>query len=406
MSQQPIIIVGGGQAGLQVIDSLRRGGFDDGLVLIGDEATLPYQRPPLSKQYMSGEMADERLLFRPESYYEKQNVEVVLGTRVSEIDTVARTLKLDAETRGYSKLALTTGASVRRLPVPGAETDGVCYLRSLEDARAIRDKLTAGPQRVVAIGGGFIGLEIAAAARELGQTVTVVEALDRLMARVVAPLVSDYFVEMHRSRGVEVMLNAMVARIDAAADGTVIVVLADGREIPADIVIVGIGSLPHCELAEAAGLECDNGVVVDEFAQTSDPNIVAAGDCTMHKNLRFDRTHRLESVQNAVDQAKIAAATLLGQHKPYDTVPWFWSDQFDAKLQMAGTSADSERYIVRGSVAEGAFSAFYFRNDGLIGVDSINRPADHLVARKLLAAGIVVPDEMIADLDQNLKSLL
>jgi 3-phenylpropionate/trans-cinnamate dioxygenase ferredoxin reductase subunit len=406
MSEMPIIVVGAGQAGLQVVDSLRRGGHDGPLVLIGDEASLPYQRPPLSKQYMSSDMSDERLLFRPADYYAKNNVEVLLGAQVSEISTQAQSLTVDGKTLNYAKLALTTGASVRRLPVPGAEDDCVCYLRSIEDAQFIRAKLTGGPQRVVAIGGGFIGLEIAASARELGQSVTVIEAQDRLMARVVAPLVSDYCLELHRAHGVDVLLDAAVSRIGRAADGSAEVVLADERSIPADIIIVGIGSIPHSELAQAAGLDCDNGIVVDEFAQTSDLNIVAAGDCTMHKNARLDVCHRLESVQNAVDQAKIAAATLLGQSKPYEQIPWFWSDQFSAKLQMVGSSAGFDRTVLRGSLEDDAFSVFYFRDERLIGVDSINRPSDHVVSRKLLAAGSLVPDEIIADLDQNLKTLL
>lgn len=406
MSESPIIVVGAGQAGLQVVESLRRGGYEGPLVLIGNEQSLPYQRPPLSKQYMSENMSDERLLFRPADYYAKKHVELLLGAQVSHIDTQARTVIVDGQTRDYAKLALTTGASVRRIPVPGAELDGVCYLRSVADAHYIRTKLTTGPQRVVAIGGGFIGLEIAASARELGQSVTVIEAQDRLMARVVAPLVSDYCLNLHRSHGVEVLLNAAVAHIDSAADGSLAVVLADERSIPADLIIVGIGSVPHSELAEAAGLNCDNGIVVDEFAQTSDPNVVAAGDCTMHKNARLDVCHRLESVQNAVDQAKIAAASLLGNPKPYEQIPWFWSDQFEAKLQMVGTSAGFDRTVLRGSLPDGEFSVFYFHNDALIGVDSINRPSDHVVSRKLLAAGTSVPDAVIVDVEQNLKTLL
>lgn len=406
MSHRPIVVVGAGQAGLQLIDSLRRGGYDGDMTLIGDEASLPYQRPPLSKQYMSGDMADERLLFRPANYYTKHNIEVVRGKHVTQIDSAARTVTFDGETRKYHQLALTTGASVRRLPVPGADLDGIYYLRNLDDARLIRHALRLGPCRVVAIGGGFIGLELAAAARKLGQAVTVVEAQDRLMARVVAPLISNFYLELHRSHGVRVLLNAVVERIVRRADGSLVVVLADGSDVLADAIIVGIGSVPECALAESAGLECDNGIVVDEFAQTSDPSIVAAGDCTMHRNTRLDVRHRLESVQNAVDQAKIAAATLLGEPRPYEQIPWFWSDQFEAKLQMVGTSVDHDRHVMRGSIDVGAFSAFYFRGNELIGVDSINRPADHLVGRKLLACGTVVPDRMIADIDQKLQSLL
>ena len=406
MAESPIIVVGAGQAGLQVVESLRRGGYDGRLTLIGDEKFLPYQRPPLSKQYMSENMSDERLLFRPADYYAKKDVELVLGAQVSAIDTHARALVVGGQTRQYAKLAITTGASVRSIPVPGAELEGVCYLRSVEDAQYIRTQLSTGLQRVVAVGGGFIGLEIAASARELGHTVTVIEAQDRLMARVVAPLVSEYCCELHRSHGVEVLLDAAVSRIERSHDGSLAVVLADARSIPADLIVVGIGSIPHSELAQAAGLNCDNGIVVDEFAQTSDPNVVAAGDCTMYRNARLDISHRLESVQNAVDQAKIAAATLLGKPKPYEQIPWFWSDQFDAKLQMVGSSSGFDRTVLRGSLRDGEFSVFYFNDDVLIGVDSINRPSDHVISRKLLAAATIVPDEVIVDIEQNLKTLL
>ena len=406
MADSPIIVLGAGQAGLQVAASLRRGGYDGSLVLIGNEQSLPYQRPPLSKQYLSESMSEDRLFFRSSDYYVKKNIELVLGAQVSAIDTSARSLIVDGKTRPYGKLALTTGASVRQLFVPGSEHEGVCYLRSVDDAKYIRARLSVASQRVVAIGGGFIGLEVAGSARELGHSVTVIEAQDRLMARVVSPLVSEYFGEVHRSCGVDIVLNAAVNRIEHSVDGSLNVVLADMRTIPADLVVVGIGSSPRTELAEAAGLHCDNGLGVDEFAQTSDPYVVAAGDCTMHKNTRLGIFHRLESVQNAVDQAKIAATTMLGNLKPYDQVPWFWSDQLGAKLQMAGTSDGFDRTVMRGSLKDGEFSVFYFDDDVLIGVDSINRPADHVVSRKLLAAGTNVSDQIIVDLEQNLKTLL
>lgn len=406
MAEQPIIVVGAGQAGLQVADSLRRGGYAGPLTLIGDEASLPYQRPPLSKQFIGDDMAAERLLFRPADYYTKQSIEVITHATVEAIDVDAKSLRVNGEARGFSKLALTTGASVRQLPIPGAELPGVHYLRSLDDANTIRDHLRAGPGRVVAIGGGFIGLEIAASARQLGHDVTVVEALDRLMARAVSPFVSAYYADLHRSHGVDVLLKTAVTAIEAGSDRGLSIVLGDGQVLAADLVVVGIGSVPNTALAEAAGLSCSNGIIVDEFAKTSAPDIVAAGDCTFHRNIRYPSSYRLESVQNAVDQAKIAAATLLGEPKAYDQVPWFWSDQYDAKLQMAGTSVEHDRYVLRGDPTTGAFSAFYFQGDVLVGVDSVNRPADHLVSRKLLAFGTTVPDAMIADTEQNLKTLL
>jgi 3-phenylpropionate/trans-cinnamate dioxygenase ferredoxin reductase subunit len=406
MADDPIVVIGAGQAGLQIADSLRRGGYAGPLTLIGDEASLPYQRPPLSKQYIGDELAPERLLFRPADYYTKQSIEIITGVAVEAIESGQKSLSFGGETRRYAKLALATGASVRKLPVPGADLPGVRYLRSLDDAANIRRRLRAGPARVVAIGGGFIGLEIAASARQLGHDVTVVEALDRLMARAVSPFVSAYYADLHRQHGVDVLLGTTVTAIEAGADDSLGVVLGDGRILAADMVVVGIGSVPNTRLAEAAGLECANGIVVDEFARTSAPDIVAAGDCTFHRNVRYATSQRLESVQNAVDQAKVAAATLLGEAKAYDQVPWFWSDQYDAKLQMVGTSAAHDRYVLRGDPAAGSFSAFYFLGDALVGVDSVNRPADHLVSRKLLALGTVVPEEMITDTEQNLKTLL
>lgn len=406
MADEPIVIIGAGQAGLQVADSLRRGGYAGSLTLIGDEASLPYQRPPLSKQYIGEDMAAERLLFRPADYYTKQAIEVITGVAVESIDVASKSVSFGGESRRYAKLALTTGTSVRKLLVPGADLPGVHYLRSIDDAAEIRRRLQVGPSRVLAIGGGFIGLEIAASARQLGHDVAVVEALDRLMARAVSPFISAYYADLHRAHGVDVLLETAVTAIEAGTDGAITVALGDGSKLVADMVVVGIGSVPNTALAEAAGLRCSNGIVVDEFARTSETDIVAAGDCTFHRNVRYTAPHRLESVQNAVDQAKIAAATLLGESKAYDQVPWFWSDQYDAKLQMAGTSIAHERFVLRGDPADGAFSAFYFQGDALVGVDSVNRPADHLVSRKLLALGTAVPDDMIADTEQNLKTLL
>jgi len=406
MSDHPIVIVGAGQAGLQLADSVRRGGYDGELLLLGEEPNLPYQRPPLSKQYLTDELDEERLLFRPKNFYAKKNIDIRTNTAVDAINASEKLVTVGGATIPYSGLGLTTGASVRRLPIPGADGEGVVYLRTIEDARNIKSQLSLASRRVVAVGGGFIGLEIAAAARELGQSVTVVEAQERLMARVVAPQVSDYYLNLHADHGVDVVLNASVREIERLPDQGMSVALDDDRRIPADIVVVGIGSVPRTELADAAGLACENGIVVDEYAQTSDQNIVAAGDCTMHKNVRYDGSSRLESVQNAVDQAKIAAATLLGERKAYDQVPWFWSDQFEAKLQMVGTSMGHDRAVLRGSLEEHAFSNFYFQGEQLIGVDSVNRPGDHILSRKLIAAGVAVPEATITDIDGNLKALL
>lgn len=401
-----IVIVGAGQAGLQIAESLRRGAYEGRLVLIGDESFPPYQRPPLSKKYLADQMADERLYFRPLEQLEKQQIEFRPQTRVTALDREAREVVLaSGERLPYEGLALTTGTRVRPLPVPGADHPAVCYLRGLDDARRLRERLPAAA-RVLVVGGGFIGLEVAATARAAGKQVTVVEALDRLMARAVAPVVSDHFASLHRARGVEFRFGVGLASIAAQADGSFIASLADGSSIEADLLVAGIGVLPNQELAVAAGLECRSGIVVDEYARTSDPRIVAAGDCTWHINRRFAAAHRLESVQNAVDQGKIAAASLLGHSVPYQDLPWFWSDQYDVKLQMVGLSQDHDAALVRGEPASGAFSVFYFKTGALVGVDSINRPAEHMLARKLMQTGAVVPPEAAADPAFDLKTCL
>lgn len=383
----PYVVVGAGQAGLQVCDSLRRAGYAGPLVLVGDEPELPYQRPPLSKKYLTGDVEDARLLFRPANFFEKNAIETRLGVRVTVLDRERRALSLeDGTALPYARLALTTGTRVRPLPVPGAELDGVVYVRSLADGRTLRERL-ARAERLVVVGGGFIGLEVAAIGRTLGKRVVVVEALERLMARAVSPRVSDYYAALHREHGVDVRLGTGVAAVHAAG-AALEVETSDGQHLSADLVVAGIGVVPNVELAQAAGLECRNGIVVDVHARTSDPDIVAAGDCTMHFNGFLEREFRLESVQNAVDQAKVAALTLCGQDASYRQVPWFWSDQYDQKLQMAGIGMPHDEAVVRGEIGRDGFSVFYFRDGTLVGADSVNRPAEHMACRKLLDAGV------------------
>ncbi len=399
------VIIGAGQAGLQVAESLRKEGFTGEIVLFGDEASAPYQRPPLSKKYLLGEVTAERLLFRAPDHYARLSVDLRLSTHVEAIDPAARTLSLsDGSQLAWDRLALTTGARVRRLEVPGAEDPRVHVLRGLENAESLRRGLEQAA-RVVVIGGGFIGLEVAAIARKLGREVTVVEAQSRVLPRVVAPLVSAFFHELHSSHGVHILLDQQVATLIPSADA-LIVETGDGTRIPADLVVVGIGVLPNTELAEAAGLACEAGIMVDEFARTSHPAIVAAGDCTRHRNLLFAAPHRLESVQNAVDQAKVAAATMLDAPVPYAQVPWFWSDQYEVKLQMVGISAGHDSLVVRGVPGPDGFSVFYWSGERVIAVDSINKPAEHMAARKLIAAGGKCAREQLADTSLDLKTLI
>jgi len=382
----PIIIVGASQAGVQVAESLRQEGFDGPLLLIGDETHPPYQRPPLSKALLTGETTEDRLVLRGRDLLAKKNIELVTGARVEAIERAGRRVRLaDGRDLAYHGLALATGGRARALPIPGADLDGVVTLRTIEDSRRIAAGI-AQAACVAVVGGGFIGLEIAAAARKTGKSVVVFEALDRLLARSSAPFVSDFFLSLHGACGVDVRLGAQIAAIEGKNGRVAAVVTRDGASHPADLVVVGVGIVPNGELAQASGIACDRGIIVDDCSRTSDPAVAAAGDCTARR-MADGALLRLESVQNAIEQAKSAAAALLGKSRPFTAAPWFWSDQFDVRLQMAGLSAGHDRIAVRGSPAERKFSVFYFRGERLIAVDSVNRAPDHIAARRLLDAG-------------------
>jgi 3-phenylpropionate/trans-cinnamate dioxygenase ferredoxin reductase subunit len=401
----PIVIVGASHAGAQLADSLRREKWADGIVLIGDESELPYHRPPLSKEFLAGKIGEDRLPIRDASFFAERTIETRLGQRVAALDRAAREVVMeDGQRLAYAGLALVTGARPRRLGVPGEELEGVFVLRSVADVRAIRATLDTVATAVV-VGGGFIGLECAASLRDLGKQVTVLESRERLMPRVVPPLLSEFYMTLHAGHGVRIDCGASVTAI-LGKDGRVTgVVCGDDRVIAADLVIVGIGVVPNVELAETGGLACDNGIIVDEFARTSDPAIVAAGDCANQANRYFGGRIRLESVQNAMDQARTAAATLAGKRVPYDAVPWFWSDQYDVKLQMAGTSQGHTAHATRGDVGAHKFSVFYFRDGRLTGADSVNDPVHHMAVRKLLAKGTALTPEQAADPGVDLRTL-
>lgn len=403
---ETIVVVGAGHAAGQLCASLRSGGFEGEILLIGEEGYLPYQRPPLSKTYLAGELTEDRLLFRPEDFYGKNRISTRLGTRAVSIDRAERSLQLDdGDTVTYTGLALTTGARVRRLPLPGTDLAGVHYLRNIADVNRIRSGLDA-VRDIVVIGGGFIGLEVAAVCSKMGKNVTVLEMQDRLMPRVVSPTVSAFYRQAHERHGVRIVTAAQVSKLAGASGKLAGVHCAGGGEYAAQMAIVGIGVIPNTELAEAAGLQCDNGIVVDESARTTDAAIVAAGDCTYHPNALIGARLRLESVQNALDQAKTAAASLIGKQRPYRQIPWFWSDQYDLKLQMVGISAGYDREVVRGELSASQFSVFYFKDSRLIAVDSVNRPADHMLSRKLLGEGKGPTPEQTADTSFDLKALL
>ncbi len=407
-----IIIVGAGQAGAQTIISLRHGGFTGGITLIGEEKELPYQRPPLSKKFLSGEMPAERLYFRPEDFYKKENVTLKLARRLETIDRKAKTISLDnGETLAYDKLMLSVGARPRPLLVEGAQKANVFSVRSIGDIEAMRPYFTKG-KKLVIIGGGYIGLETAAIAQKMGLKTTVVEAMDRVLARVTDAQISEFYQNLHRAEGVDMRIGTGVEgfTFDGVVNG---VKLSDGTLIDVDLVVVGIGILPNVEVAEKAGLDIENGILVNENAQTSDLDIYAGGDCTQHPNNLLQKKLRLESVQNAIEQGKAAAAHILGTPKPYAEIPWFWSDQYDVKLQTVGLSGTHDTTILRGDSATRSFALFYLENDKLIAMDAINRPAEFMVAKKLIRASFadnyklnpakladetITPKQLMADL--------
>lgn len=397
MSDQHCVIIGGSHAAAQLIASLRQEGWSGAITLVSDEPMLPYHRPPLSKAFLCGDKSEQELLIRPQQFYDQERVDVLFNTRAMVIDRERKEVVLDSGTRlRYSKLVLATGARVRTLAIAGAALPGVFYLRQARDVLAIRHA-TASGKRAVIIGGGYIGLEAAASLRQMGMQVTVLEALPRLLQRVTAPEVSAFYARVHREQGVDVITDAAVQAIEGD-DGVEAVVLADGRRLAADVVIIGVGVLPASELAEQAGLKVDNGIVVDEFATTSDPDIFAIGDCSNHYNPVYDCWLRLESVQNATDQARTAAQALCGKMIPYRALPWFWSDQYDLKLQIAGLSQGYDRVVLRGSASAGrSFSAFYFRSGTLIAVDAVNRPKDFMISKRFLAEQGSADPERVAD---------
>ncbi|EQD86023.1 FAD-dependent pyridine nucleotide-disulfide oxidoreductase [Saccharopolyspora erythraea D] len=399
-----VVIAGGGQAGFQTAASLRQGGFAGRVVLVGDEPVLPYQRPPLSKVYLSRPGTDG-IRLRGAEFFEESEIELLRGECVAGIDRADRSVTTESGTTvGYDHLVLALGSRNRALPVPGADLDGVAGLRTVADADALRAALPSA-RDVVVIGGGFIGLEFAVAAVDAGAKVTVVEALPRLMSRVVSEPTSEFFAGFHRARGVDLLFGTSVSRIVGEGGAATGVELADGTRIDADLVVAGIGVRPNTELAERAGLSVDDGIVVDETLRTSDPAISAVGDCARFPSPHAGCPVRLESVQNAVDQARHVASRLLtGEDVPYEAVPWFWTDQGAAKLQIAGLVGGHDRRVVRGDRDEGRFTIFCYRGDRLLGAESVGRAVDHMAVRRILTAGAALTPEQASDVDFDLKA--
>ncbi len=384
MTPERAVIVGASHAGAQLAANLRREGWSGEVVLIGDERGLPYHRPPLSKGYLAGKNGLDDLLIRGADFYEKQHIRLLNAT-VEAIHRSAKRVSLSTgDTLTYTKLALCTGARARRLPTPGVDLRGIHYLRTAADVELIRAAATPG-RRVVIVGGGYIGLETAASLCSLGMNVTVLEATERVLERVTAPEVSAFYTRIHNGEGVEIRTHALVEAFFGNG-GVQEVVLADGEPIPADLVIVGVGVVPNTELASAAGLSVDNGIVIDDQARTSDPDIVAAGDCTSHTMARYGWRIRLESVSSAGEQAKIAAATICGKHSAIAALPWFWSDQYDLKLQIAGLNAGYDELLLSGDPSRDRdFSCFYFREGELIAADCVNRPRDFMSSKRAIS---------------------
>jgi len=397
-----IVIVGAGHAAGQAAASLRQEGYEEEIVIVGDEAHIPYQRPPLSKAYLAGEQGIERVYLRPEKFYRDRNVTVTLNTTVNAIDTDAKTITTDAgDTIGYDRLLLATGGRPRKLNLPGSDLRGIHYLRTIADVDTIRSEF-ATARTLVIVGGGYIGLEVASVAVKNGLEVHVLEMEERILQRVTTPGMSAYYHQLHTGRGVNIHTSTTVSGF--SGERTVAAVLCGEESFPADLVIVGIGIIPNVEVAEAAGIECNNGIVVDDHCRTSAADVYAAGDCTNHPNPLLNRRLRLESVPNAMEQARVAAANMCGADKVYASIPWFWSDQYELKLQMVGFSSDGDHQIVRGDMDANQFAVFYLKGDKVVAADAVNSPKEFMICKQLI--GRTVDTEALANPDTDLKGLL
>jgi len=397
-----MVIVGAGHAAGQAAASLRQDGYDGEIVIIGDEPHIPYQRPPLSKQYLSGEQGIERVYLRPEKFYADKNITVKTGVTVTRIDTAAHTVSCDnGETIAYDKLLLATGSRPRLLNIPGSDLAGIHYLRTIADVDAIRAEFEPG-RRLVIVGGGYIGLEVASVGIAAGLEVHVLEMEERILQRVTTAEMSAYYHQLHAGRGVHIHTSTLVSGF--AGNGHVNAVLCGAAQFPADVVVVGIGIIPNVELAQAAGIECNNGIMVDEGCRTSAADVFAAGDCTNHPNPLLHRRLRLESVPNAMEQARVAAANMCGGDKTYASIPWFWSDQYELKLQMVGFSSDGETQVLRGNQAANQFAVFYLHDGAVVAADAVNSPKEFMICKQLI--GKPVDAAKLADPDVDLKSLL
>lgn len=400
------VVIGASHAGSQFAFSLRQGGWKGDITIIGEEFDYPYHRPPLSKAFLSGEKKIQDILLRPPELYEKSGINIRLGERVKSIDRSNKSITTeDNNVIYYHKLVIATGARVREIPIPGSEIEGVCYLRNARDVNNIKSQVIPGKHAVI-IGGGYIGLETAASLRKQGMEVTVIEAMSRILQRVTAPELSNFYKRIHLEEGVKIF-EEMVATEFKSIDKKINVLTSCGKSFLGDMVIVGIGVIPNVELANSAGLKVENGVEVNEFCQTSDSEIYAIGDVSWHYNKIYDRSLRLESVPNATEQAKIAALHINKKPKAYNSLPWFWSDQYNLKLQIAGLSNGYNDIVIRGDINKSrSFSAFYFKDNKLLAVDAVNSPREFMFTKMVLTKEQKLNKEILSDISLDLKSAI
>ena len=400
-----IVVIGSGQAAIQTVMSLKRNEFTGSIKVIGEEDHLPYQRPPLSKDFLLEEYKPERVSLKKKEFYEENGVDLILGKRAESIDTILKEITLSDENKiRYDQLVIATGSRVRKLNVPGSDKKGIYYLRDLDDANALKQRLKKNKKMVI-VGAGYIGLEVASVAASLGVEVTVIEMANRVMNRTVDPIISSYYQKLHESHGVKIHLDNGLKAFEGG-DSVNAVLCSDGLMLEAELVVIGAGVLPNQEIAIEAGLECNNGIMVNEFGETSTAHVYACGDCTNHPNKGLNTRLRLESVHNAMEQSKTVANTIMGNKEPYDQVPWFWSDQYDHKLQLVGISGDHDEVVMRGLESEQKFLLFYLKNSELIAVNAINSSKEFLICRKLVANKVKISSDVIKDQSVNLNDLL
>ena len=400
-----LLIIGAGQSAIQCISTLKKEGYSGSITLVGEEEHLPYQRPPLSKGFLEDSLNKERLYFKKLEFFKENKVQLYLGLSAEKLEIDNQKVYLsDNSVLEFDKLVFATGSRVRLLDFPGSELKSIFYLRDLDDAEAIKKDLETS-ENLVIIGAGYIGLEAAAIAAKKNKKVTIIEMADRVMNRTVDPQISEYYLNLHESYGVKFHFNTSLETINEVSN-SLEVVCSDGTEVKADSVLIGAGVVPNIELAEEAGINCDNGIIVNEFGQTNFKNIYACGDCTNHPNKILNKNLRLESVHNAMEQAKTVASSLMNNPMEYNQVPWFWSDQYDHKLQIVGLSGDHDMVTMRGNTNDAKFMLFYTKDEELIAVDAINNPKEFLISRKLVANKVKIKPKVISDLNTNLNDLI